>query len=163
MIWDTPIEVTLFGYDDSNNEFLSNTYRIETEEGPLLHATISGSDASELRMYRSLDGENFSLVTGAGTTLTATGTLDFTSVRGNFWRFGFRNTEGSPDSTPLCTVEMSVRKDPEANIHNMHDRDAEIFVVTTAASFDCHTGVVPEVKVYGNYTNLEYMWCMGDA
>jgi len=161
MIWDNSFEQTLFGYDDSNNEFLSNTYRIEAENGPLIHATISGSDASELRLYRSLDGENFSLVAGSGTTLTATGTLDFGSIRGNFWRFGFRNTEGSPDSNPLCTVKFAVIKDPNANVYNMKDRAVEILPVTTAANFDCHTGEIPEVKVYGNYTTLEFTWCMG--
>ena len=162
MIWDTGFEQTLFGYSDSGDEFLSNTYRIDTEKGPLLHATISGSDTSELRLYRSLDGQNFSLVEGEGTTASATGVLNFSSFRSKFWRFGFRNTAEPPSTNPLCTVRFTVEKEPKENIYNMQDRDPEILAVSTAASFDCHTGVIPQVAVYGNYAELEYVWCMGD-
>jgi len=165
MIWDHTITTTLFGYDDSNTEFLSNTYAIEAEYGPLIHATISGSDSSELRMYYSNDAENFTLLSGV--TRTSTGILDATGTRAPFWRFGFRNTEASPSSNPLCTAKWGVRKNPQSNIRNLYDRPAEIHAEVTGyfevGSFPDQSPVGsivtrPSIEIYGNYRNVNWYW-----
>lgn len=158
MIWDYPIETTLFGYDDSNDEFLSNTYAVDSETGPLLHATISGTDSSELRLGWSVDGINFT--THTADVLTTTGTLDLTGIRAPYWRFGFRNTEGTPTSTPLCTVKWGVLKPTgNGNIRNLHDRPAEIHAVIE--DIDLASQSYPVVNIYGNYKSLSYQWYAG--
>ena len=173
MIWDYDIETNLFGYDDSNDEFLSDTYAIEAESGPLLRAEISGSDSSQLRLYRSSDAVNFTQATipKVASVLNVSGVLDFTSLRAPYWRFGFRNTESSPSSTPLCTVKWGVLKeDYTSNVRRLHDRPPEIHLevettgLTGWRSDDVQDEAYgaflrkPTFKVYGNYSSLDWHW-----
>jgi len=88
-----------------DTEFFSPHFRSSTEYGPLASVTITDRDSqtSSLQAYISVDGVDW---VASGSPLTASGTLDLSSVRAPYFRWGFKNTTASPGG--ISTAEVTI-------------------------------------------------------
>ena len=88
-----------------DTEFFSPHFQSSTEYGPLASVTITDRDSqtSSLQAYISVNGVEW---VASGSPLTASGTLDLSSVRAPYFRLGFKNTTASPGG--ISTAEVTI-------------------------------------------------------